>query len=78
VYLEPDRIGHGIGKRLSDHALDDLRERGFSAATLWVLETNDGARRFYEREGWTADGLTTSERVDCEMRPTVRYRTRLA
>jgi hypothetical protein len=42
-----------------------------------VLETNTGARRFYEREGWSTDGLTTSERVDCEMRPTVRYRTSL-
>lgn len=78
VYLEPDRFGHGIGRQLSDHAARDLRERGFTTATLWVLESNEGARRFYEREGWTADGLTTTERVDCEMRPTVRYRTQLA
>lgn len=78
IYLEPDRFGSGIGKRLSDHAIDDLRERGFRTATLWVLETNRGARRFYEREGWSADGLTTSERVDCEMRPTLRYRVDLS
>jgi ribosomal protein S18 acetylase RimI-like enzyme len=77
IYLEPDRFRSGIGKVLSDHAVRDLRERGFRTATLWVLQTNDGARRFYEREGWAADGLTTSERVDCEMRPTVRYRTDL-
>jgi ribosomal protein S18 acetylase RimI-like enzyme len=77
VYLEPERFGVGIGKALCDRALDDLRERGFRAATLWVLETNEGARRFYEREGWVADGLTTSERVDCEMRPTIRYRVEL-
>ncbi len=77
IYLEPDRFGSGIGKTLSDHAVADLRERGFRTATLWVLETNDGARRFYEREGWAADGLATSERVDCEMRPTLRYRTDL-
>lgn len=78
VYLEPERFGSGIGKRLTDHAIDDLRGRGFRTATLWVLQTNDGARRFYEREGWTPDGLTTSERVDCEMRPTLRYRTDLS
>jgi len=77
IYLEPDRFGSGIGKTLSDHAIRDLHERGFRTATLWVLETNTGARRFYEREGWSTDGLTTSERVDCEMRPTVRYRTSL-
>jgi ribosomal protein S18 acetylase RimI-like enzyme len=74
IYLEPDRFGSGIGKTLSDHAVADLRERGFRTATLWVLDTNDGARRFYEREGWATDGLATSERVDCEMRPTLRYR----
>lgn len=74
MYLDPDRFGRGIGKRLLDHAIEDLRGRGFRTLTLWVLETNAGGRRFYEREGWRADGLTTSERVDCEMRPTVRYR----
>ena len=73
MYLEPDRFGRGIGKELHDHALDDLRGRGFGTATLWVLETNARGRGFYEREGWRADGTVTSERVDCEMRPTVRY-----
>lgn len=77
VYLDPDRYGEGIGKRLCDHALADLRERGFRTATLWVLEANERARRFYEREGWRPDGLRTCERVDCELRPTVRYRIEL-
>jgi ribosomal protein S18 acetylase RimI-like enzyme len=74
VYLDPDRYGRGIGKRLCDHALADLRERGFRAATLWVLETNERARRFYEREGWFPDGRSTRERVDEQLRSTVRYR----
>lgn len=77
LYLVPERFGQGIGKRLLDHSLGDLRGRGFRTVTLWVLETNEAGRRFYEREGWRADGLTTSERVDCEMRPTVRYRADL-
>jgi hypothetical protein len=42
-----------------------------------VLETNVRARRFYEAAGWANDGTVTSERVDCEMRPTVRYRVEL-
>ena len=46
-------------------------------ATLWVLATNERARRFYEREGWRADGLTTHEHVDGELRPTMRYRVEL-
>ena len=77
IYLDPDQIGTGLGRRLSEHALEDLRSRGFDTATLWVLETNERARRFYEAAGWTHDGTVTSERVDCEMRPTVRYRVAL-
>ena len=75
VYLEPARFGDGIGKRLSDHAIADLRERGFRTATLWVLETNAGARRFYERHGFGAvafgDGTGNEEGV-----PDVLYELR--
>ncbi len=78
IYLDPDRVGTGVGRRLFEHAFADLRDRGFQAATLWVLETNDLARRFYEAAGWSLDGTVTSERVDCEMRPTVRYRADLS
>jgi ribosomal protein S18 acetylase RimI-like enzyme len=77
IYLEPDRVGTGLGRGLLDHAIADLRERGFTVVTLWVLETNERARRFYEVAGWRADGAETGERVDCELRPTVRYRVEL-
>jgi ribosomal protein S18 acetylase RimI-like enzyme len=77
IYLEPDRVGTGVGRELFAHAVGDLRERGFHAATLWVLESNERTRRFYETAGWKPDGASTSEHVDCEMRPTVRYRTEL-
>lgn len=77
IYLEPDRVGTGAGRQLFQHAVDDLRGRGFHTATLWVLESNERTRRFYEVAGWKPDGMVTSERVDCEMRPTVRYRSEL-
>jgi ribosomal protein S18 acetylase RimI-like enzyme len=77
IYLDPERLGTGTGRRLFEHAVGDLRSRGFRAATLWVLETNERARGFYEAAGWAHDGTVTSERVDCEMRPTVRYRVEL-
>jgi GNAT superfamily N-acetyltransferase len=77
IYLAPDRVGSGVGRELFAHAVDDLRDRGFRTATLWVLETNEQTRRFYEIAGWKPDGATTRERVDCEMRPTVRYRVEL-
>jgi ribosomal protein S18 acetylase RimI-like enzyme len=74
IYLEPERVGTGAGRELFDHAVGDLRQRGFDAATLWVLQTNERARRFYEVAGWALDGTVSTERVDCEMRPTLRYR----
>jgi len=73
IYLDPGRVGTGLGRTLFERAVGDLRERGFTSATLWVLDTNRRARRFYEIAGWLPDGTVTSERVDCEMRPTVRY-----
>jgi GNAT superfamily N-acetyltransferase len=77
IYQEPARLGTGAGRELFDHAVGDLRRRGFVAATLWVLETNERARRFYEVAGWAPDGTVSTERVDCEMRPTLRYRVEL-
>ena len=77
IYLEPERVGTGLGRVLFEHSIGDLRDRGFGVATLWVLETNEQARRFYETAGWAPDGTSASERVDCEMRPTVRYRVEL-
>ena len=74
IYLEPERVGTGVGRALFEHAVADLLDRGFTAATLWILETNAPARRFYEAAGWTADGATASQYVDIAMRETVRYR----
>jgi ribosomal protein S18 acetylase RimI-like enzyme len=77
IYLEPERVGSGLGRQLFADAVGDLRSRGFRTATLWVLESNDRARRFYELAGWKPDGTTASERIDCALLPTVRYRTDL-
>ena len=77
IYLAPEHVGKGVGRQLFGHAMRDLSERRFTTATLWVLETNERARRFYEIAGWKPDGTTSSERVDLEVRATVRYRTEL-
>jgi ribosomal protein S18 acetylase RimI-like enzyme len=56
IYLAPAAWGKGIGRKLMDAALDRLVSAGFSEATLWVLDSNARARRFYEAGGWSADG----------------------
>ena len=69
TYLEVKEEKHGMR--------EELERRGFRNATLWVLASNDRARRFYEREGWEADGATkVDEFGTVEMRE-VRYARRL-
>lgn len=54
IYVEPELTGHGRGAELLAAAEAELA-RAFDEATLWVLEPNEGARRFYERHGWRLD-----------------------
>jgi GNAT superfamily N-acetyltransferase len=61
LYLVPEAAGIGVGRALFARAVDDLRERGSRRATLWVLDTNVRARRFYEAAGWQPDGATKVE-----------------
>ena len=56
IYALPSAWGGGAGPALMRESLALLRELGYRSATLWVLEDNPRARRFYEREGWTLDG----------------------
>lgn len=52
IYVDPQHWGHGVGRDLLVAAEHSLAEAGFPRALLWVLEGNDRARVFYERQGW--------------------------
>jgi hypothetical protein len=43
-------------------------------ATLWVLQDNARARRFYSQAGWAADGAAKTDDVDGFPLLEVRYR----
>ena len=49
--LESER-GSGVGKALADAAEAVANEAGIEAMVVGVAHTNDGALRFYEREGY--------------------------
>jgi GNAT superfamily N-acetyltransferase len=61
IYAKPARWGTGAGRAMLAHVLADLRGRGLPAVTLWVLDTNARARRFYEAAGFAADGGEKSQ-----------------
>ena len=58
LYVVPERWGTGIAVALHDAALEQLRADGFERCHLWVLEDNQRARRFYERQGWRLNEQT--------------------
>lgn len=77
IYLEQEAAGKGIGRALFAHAVEDLRQRGYTQAMLWVLETNSRARRFYEAAGFRADGASKTEEWPGVLLHEVRYRIAL-
>jgi GNAT superfamily N-acetyltransferase len=56
VYLHPDYFRQGIGKQAMDFAFDKARSLGKTIITVWVLEENIDAIRFYEKCGFKPDG----------------------
>lgn len=72
IYVLPEAWGSGAGAALMATALEELS--GYSSATLWVLEDNPRARRFYEREGWILDGGRRDEEFLGVTVAEVRYR----
>lgn len=51
----------GLGRALLEDAVCRLQAAGFQAAMLWVLSTNENARRFYEKNGFLPDGAEKTE-----------------
>ena len=75
-FVAAGRWGEGIGRALMAAALDSLRERGFTEATLWSFEANERANAFYERAGFTRDGELKTEEVWAHL-PEIRFRRSL-
>jgi GNAT superfamily N-acetyltransferase len=78
LYADPARWGTGAGRTLTAHVLADLGRRGASGVTLWVLEGNARARRFYEIAGFAADGADKSATFGGVVLRELRYRSGLA
>jgi len=75
IYVDPDDWSTGVGRALIERAEEQLRSE-YAEVTLWVLEDNPHARRFYERAGWSLDGGRKAEARWGVRAPEVRYRKR--
>ena len=56
LYVHPSWWSTGTGRALMDQVLAKVRRAGYQCITLWVLEANARARRFYQRAGFAPDG----------------------
>jgi GNAT superfamily N-acetyltransferase len=67
LYVEPVRINQGVGSCL----LEVAKKQRPTRLRLWTFQANVGARRFYERHGFTA--VETTDGDNEEKAPDVRY-----
>ena len=61
LYVRPDSWHRGYGRALCAEALDRASVRGFRTLTLWVLEMNLHARRFYGAVGFAREEVTKED-----------------
>ena len=74
IYVDPAYMHTGVGRLLITAARDRLRGVGVAGASLWVLDNNVWARRFYERDGWGFDGTRQTATYGNVPAQEVRYR----
>ncbi|MDO0915482.1 GNAT family N-acetyltransferase [Streptomyces sp. DT2A-34] len=75
LYALPEVWSTGIGKQLMLGALKTLDQAHYTHATLWVLEANERARRFYEAAGWSPDGTSVTDTTGGACLNKLRYRS---
>ncbi|HEX3003563.1 MAG TPA: GNAT family N-acetyltransferase [Angustibacter sp.] len=76
IYVDPACWGAGVGRALLGEAQRRLAVT-FAVVTLWVLEDNPRARRFYEGAGWSPDGVAKDAEIGGVVVREVRYRRTL-
>ena len=56
IHLLQEHRGHGLGRKLHAHAMEEARRRGVRLMRLSVSQANSRAMLFYRRLGWVVVG----------------------
>lgn len=59
--VAPEYWGTGVGTQLLHRAERRLHQLGYTDIVVYVASENARGRRFYEREGWSDDGIDDVE-----------------
>jgi L-amino acid N-acyltransferase YncA len=73
LYLSPDKWRKGYGKLLCNTALNEIKKSGYHQVTLWVLDGNHQARKFYANMGFVSNGDFKLDQRDGYTLHEVRY-----
>lgn len=52
IHSLPQFWGQGYGSHMIQHVLKEAKNAGYDRLVLWVFESNERARRFYEKHGF--------------------------
>ncbi|MBP3887445.1 MAG: GNAT family N-acetyltransferase [Cellulosilyticum sp.] len=63
IYLLPEYMGKGYGKKLFQAVINKLQEEGYKSIYLWVLEGNSRAIKFYEKFGFKANSAYLDDNI---------------
>jgi ribosomal protein S18 acetylase RimI-like enzyme len=66
INVAPSHWRKGYGQTLLKEVVSYMRQDGYQAITLWVLNDNQRALRFYEKLGFSPDGATRIEAADSD------------
>lgn len=72
LYIHPRHMRKGYGAAAAVLAEERIRQMGYKRISLWVLEPNERARRFWEKQGFSPDGTEKTSYYDRPIR-LIRY-----
>jgi GNAT superfamily N-acetyltransferase len=61
IYVAPEAWSTGAGRAMITTAVQRATELRYRTLSLWVLESNERARRFYEKAGFAGTGESKTE-----------------
>ena len=76
IYFHPDFWGPEVTQKGFQFCINRLKNLGFSEITIWVLNDNLRAKRFYERNGFKLDGNSKEIEIGVKLLE-VRYSKRI-
>lgn len=78
IYVLPAFWNQGIGRELLEEGERGVEDNKFTAITLWVLEKNALARRFYDSRGFRLDGGQKEATIGGLILTELRYQKKIS